>query len=375
MRLKIAVNTRLLLPGKLEGIGWFTYQTFLRIARSNPDVEFHFLFDRPFDRQFVSSGNITPAVLFPQARHPLLYFVFFERSIPAYLNKVKPDLFVSPDGFLSTTWKGKQLAVIHDLNFMHYPEFIPFADRLYYRNMFPRFARKAHRIATVSEYSKSDIVNTLGIKEEKIDVVYNGINEIYKPVAAAEAFDVRHRFSQGSPYFVYLGSLHRRKNIGNMLLAFEEFKKANPGNFKLLIVGEPMFRGSFLEEYIRTMQHKHDVVFLGRLQGEILNQVVASAHALLLVSYFEGFGIPIIEAMKCDVPVITSNVTSLPEIAGDAALLVNPASTEDIALAMQQIASQERLRLQLINKGRVVCGKYSWDSTAQRMWDCILQCF
>jgi len=374
MSLKIAVNTRLLLPGKLEGIGWFAYQTLKRIANNNPDVEFHFLFDRPFDSQFVFSGNIKPVALWPQARHPLLYFLFFERAVPAYLNKIKPDVFVSPDGFLSLTWKGKQVAVIHDLNFMHYPAFIPFANRMYYRNMFPQFARKAHRIATVSEYSKSDIINTLGIQAGNVDVVYNGINEIYRPVNEAEAHDGRQKFSRGCPYFVYLGSLHQRKNIGNMLLAFEAFKKAKTSNFKLVIVGEPMFRGSFLERGLGKMQFKEDVIFLGRLHGETLNQAIASAHGLLLVSYFEGFGIPIIEAMKCDVPVITSNVTSMPEIAGDAAILVNPFSSDDIAGAMAKLAFQNGLRSLLIQKGRKVCNQFSWDITAKKLWDCVLKC-
>ncbi|HSV88982.1 MAG TPA: glycosyltransferase family 1 protein [Bacteroidales bacterium] len=373
MRLKIAVNTRLLLPGKLEGIGWFTYQTFQRIAKNHPEVEFHFLFDRPFDKQFVFSDNIKPVALFPPARHPLLYFIFFEKTIPEYLNKVKPDLFISPDGFLSLSWSGPQIAVIHDLNFMHFPAFVPLASRLYYRSMFPHFARKAIRIATVSEYSKFDIVKTFSIREDKIDVVYNGINENFKPVSEAEAIATRHRVTGGIPYFVYLGSLHKRKNIGNMLMAFEKFRQTHPGDFRLLIIGEPMFKGNFPKEHLRQMRFKDDVVFLGRLDGEFLNQVVASARGLLLVSYFEGFGIPIIEAMKCGVPVITSNVTSMPEIAGDAALLVNPSSPGEISDAMASLANQNELCKNLINRGRTVCKKFSWDATSSKMWDCIIK--
>ena len=150
--LKIAVNTRLLIKNKLEGIGWFSYETLKRITRAHPEHQFYFLFDRPFDESFVFGSNVTPIVIRPQARHPILFYLWFEKSIPRALKKINPDLFMSTDGYLSLSTTTPSLPVIHDLNFEHYPEQLPFLVRKYYKHYFPRFARKAARIATVSEF-------------------------------------------------------------------------------------------------------------------------------------------------------------------------------------------------------------------------------
>jgi glycosyltransferase involved in cell wall biosynthesis len=372
--LKIAINTRLLLPGRLEGIGWFTYQTFKRIALAHPEVEFHFIFDRNFDEQFVFADNIKPVVLFPQARHPILYYLFFEKALPAYLKKINPALFVSPDGLMSLSWKGCQIPVFHDLNFMHNPDYLPWLSSKYYRWRFPKFAERAERIATVSEYSKADIVKTFGFPSEKIDVVYNGVNEAFVPLSEEVIIETRKQFTGGCPYFVYVGSLHKRKNIDNMLLAFEAFKAADQENYKMVIVGEHMFGTNGLNKVLDSMHHKDDVIFIGRLYNHQLSRVVASAAALLLVSLFEGFGIPIIEAMKCDVPVISSNVTSMPEVSGNGALLVDPRSVNDICEAMKMITKDQSLRETLIENGRLVRQKFSWNQTAQRMWDSMVRC-
>src|SRR5690606_7224010 len=117
--MRIAVNTRLLLKGKLEGIGWFTYQTLERIVKQHPEHEFIFFFDRPYDRSFVFASNVTPVVLSPQARHPVLFYLWFELGIPRLLRKYKADLFLSPDGFSSLSTKVPTCLVIHDLAFEH----------------------------------------------------------------------------------------------------------------------------------------------------------------------------------------------------------------------------------------------------------------
>lgn len=159
-----------------------------------------------------------------------------------------------------------------------------------------------------------------------------------------------------------------------MLLAFDKFRQNDPERHKFVIVGEPMFDSGYLQNMLSNMVHTQDVVFLGRLYENNLHRVVASARALMLVSYFEGFGIPIIEAMACGVPVITSDVSSMPEIAGDAALLASPTSVEQIADAMHRIAGSEVLRNEMINKGFAIVKKFSWDATAQRLWGCIEKC-
>ena len=363
-----------MLPGKLEGVGWFTCHTFKRIVLSQPKTTFYFVFDRPYSNEFVFADNVKPIVLFPQARHPLLFYLYFEFSLARFLNKTRPSLFVSPDGFLSERYKGIQLPVLHDLNYMHNPEYLPYLTAKYYNYFFPRFVNKAKRIATVSEYSKKDIIKTFNYPEEKIDVVYNGIHESFRPVDGKFAEDIRQRFAKGSPYFVFIGALHKRKNIDNMLRAFDRFKDSDSGNHKLLIVGEPMFGSADMRKVYASMRHKKEVLFVGRQYNNDLRNIVASSKALLLVSYFEGFGIPIIEAMQCDVPVITSNCTSMPEVAGDAAILVDPSSIEQIAGAITQMANDRVLRKTLIQKGRSQRKKFSWDKTAERMWSSIEKC-
>ncbi len=372
--MKIVVNTRLLLPGKLEGIGWFTYHTFKRIVQSHPEVTFYFVFDRPFSKEFLFGENVKPVVLFPQARHPFLFYLFFEFSLTRFLNKTQPDLYVSPDGFLSQRYNGLQLPVFHDLNFIHHPDYLPYLTAKYYNHFFPKYAKKAKRIVTVSEYSKRDIAKTFGYPEGHIDVVYNGVHEAFRPVDAGIAEDVRRHFAQGSPYFVYIGALHKRKNIDNMLRAFDRFKDADSLGHKLLIVGAPMFGSAELRKVYQSMRHQKDVLFVGRQYNEDLRKIVAASKALLLVSHFEGFGIPIIEAMQCDVPVITSNRTSMPEVAGDAALLVDPSSVEQIVGAITQMANDSKLRARLIENGRNQRENFSWDKTAERMWSSIEKC-
>ena len=239
--MKIAVNTRLLLKDKLDGIGWFTYETLKRITQQHKEHEFVFIFDRKYSDEFIFSDNITPIVIPPQSRHPFLWYLYFEWSITYALKKHKPDLFLSTDGWISLRTGVKTLDVIHDINFEHNPEHLPYFFRKYYLHYFPKFAKYANRIATVSEFTKSDIVDKYGISSNKIDVVYNGANEKYKPVSVKIKQDTKHKYTQGSEYFLFIGTISKRKNLLNLLKAFNKFKTSNENNTKLLIIGSIMW--------------------------------------------------------------------------------------------------------------------------------------
>ncbi len=368
--MRIAVNTRLLIKNKLEGIGYFVYENLKIITQNHPEHEFFFLFDRNFDEEFIFSHNITPIIVGPQARHPFLYLIWFEISIPPILEKLKIDLFLSPDGYLSLRSKVPTLAVYHDLNFEHHPEDYPFLDRKYYRYFFPRFVKKATRIATVSEYTKNDIAKTYQIENKKIDVVYCGAQLGFKPLSKTDQKKVKQEITNGKDYFIYIGSIQPRKNLHRLIKAFERFKKKTGSQNKLIIAGALKWESKDLKDAYKDSFYKQDIHFTGRVATEDLAKLTASSKALILVSKFEGFGIPIIEAYFCDVPVITSNISSMPEIAGDGALLVNPESVESIAEAMIQIDADDddELRNKLIKNARIQRQKFSWEITADLLW-------
>jgi glycosyltransferase involved in cell wall biosynthesis len=367
----IAVNTRLLMPGKLDGIGWFTYETLKRLALSHPEIHFLFLFDRKYSREVIFGENVTPVVLWPPTRHPVLWTLWLEWRVTAYLKRKKPDLYLSTDGFMPLRTHTPSVVVIHDLNFEHRPGDLPWLVRKYYRYFFPRFARKAARIVTVSEYSRRDIINQYEVEEEKVDLAYNGVNERYHPISQKRVEEVRAEYTGGAPYFIFVGSLHPRKNITNLLKAFQLFKDEYRGNYKMVLVGEKFFLTNSMEEQLEKMHNKQDVIFTGRLTPDQLNDVLGAAYAMTFVPFFEGFGIPIVEAMRCGIPVIASKVTSLPEIAGDAAIFVSPESPGSIRDGMIRIVKEKGLRQDLIDRGKERSEIFNWDQTADGLWHSI----
>jgi glycosyltransferase involved in cell wall biosynthesis len=372
--MRIAVNTRLLLKGKLEGIGWFTYQTLERIVRDHPEHEFIFFFDRPYDPMFVFAPNVTAVVVHPQARHPVLFYLWFEWSIPYMLRKYKADLFLSPDSYMSLSTKVPTCLVIHDLAFEHYPEHFVLSHRLYWRHYSPLFARKAKRIATVSTFSKNDISTCYSISPDKIDVVYNGAHDEYKPLTSDEREAVKIRYADGCEYFVFAGALHPRKNIVNLLKAFVLFKKRQYTNMKLVIAGRPAWKYEEVEQMKAEMPYKDDVKWVGYMNVDELSKVIGASYTLVYASLFEGFGIPILEALQCDVPAIVSNTSSMPEVAGDAALLVDPADPQDIADKMHQLYKDEALRSKLIVNARQQIKKFDWNNSAKKLWESMMKC-
>ena len=368
--MKIAVNTRLLLKDKLEGIGWVAFECLSRIVKAHPDDEFYFLFDRKPDPKFIFAENVKPVVLFPQARHPFLYIIYFEIAVRRALRKIKPDVYISTDAYLSLRSKTPQIAVFHDINFEHFPQDFPKLALWHYKKFFPKFARKAEKIITVSEFSKQDIIDNYKVEPEKIHVAYNGANEGFKPITEEEKTQIRDKYTSGYQYFMFVGSLHPRKNLARLFPAYDLFKERTGSDVKLLIVGEKRWWTEPIQKAYEAMSHKDDVVFVGHLQMSELQRVTAAALASVYVSYFEGFGIPIIEAYKCDVPVITSNVTSMPEVAGDAALLVDPFNIESISSALE-LVMDENVRNSLIEKGRVRRNDFSWDTAAEKWWSIV----
>lgn len=367
--MRIAINARFLLKSKMEGFGWYSYETLKRITQLHPEHEFIFFFDRAFDSKFIFGKNVKPIVISPQARHPILFKIWFDISLTRALKKHKADLFFSPDGFLSLKTSVPQVGVIHDLNFEHFPEDLPKSACKYLQKYFPLFAQKANHILTVSNYSKQDIVDAYKIAEDKITVAHNGASEHFKPLSLPEKLIIQDKYCEGNDYMVFVGALHPRKNLNRLFLAFNEFKKSTHSKTKLLIVGENLWRSKKLEK--PKIEFIDDVVFTGHQPIEELAKIVASAKFMTFVSYFEGFGIPIVEAMQSGCPLLCGDKTSLPEVAGEAAIYCNPFSIDEIANGIMKLDSDLELRQDLIQKGLKRSQLFSWDSTAKKIWEVI----
>lgn len=370
--MRIAVNA-IFLKDQPEGYGNFVAEIFRRIVANHPDVEFIFVFDRPFDRKFIYGRNVTGIVVGPAARHPLSFRYWYDIKVPLALRKYHVDLWVQPYGFCSLFTRIPQLLVVHDLSFIHFPQFIGTMNRWYYKLFTKKFIRKAKRIVTVSEYSRQDIIKQYGTDPGKIGVVYSAAKEIFEPVSWFTREDIKEARADGKEYFLFTGGVHPRKNLMNLLKAFSLFKKWQKSNMKLLVAGRLAWQYEDLLEKLKTYKYRNDVVLLGYVSDEELASITASAYAMVYPSWFEGFGVPILEAMRCGVPVITSETSAMPETGGEAALYADPASPDSIAKHMLELYKNEDKRARLAEAGFTQAARFSWDSCAGFFWENILE--
>ncbi len=366
--MNIAVNTRLLINDLHGGIEWFTYECLKRITINNPEHSFYFIFDRNFNSKFIFSDNVQGIVLGPKAIHPVIWHYWMEHKVAPFLKSIKADIFISPDGALPINTDTPCLPVIHDINFMHRRRDLPFLKSIYFRKQFRKFAEKASRIATVSEYSKNDLINTWQLDPSRIDVVYNGVSEKFFPQK-----DTDNNNRPEKPYFLFVGNLSPRKNIPNLIRAYNRFRDRVQEEYQLVIAGERFFLNGEVDRLITNSDYKDEIILTGKKTPDELRLLYSNAIALVFVPWFEGFGIPLLEAMKCACPVICSDTTSMPEIAGDAAVLVKPDNPEMIADEMYRLISNPDIRESRIEIGYRQAEQFSWDNTASDLWNSVLK--
>ncbi|MBK6931273.1 MAG: glycosyltransferase family 4 protein [Saprospirales bacterium] len=369
--MRIAVNTRFLLPGKLEGLGWYTHELMRRMVAQHPEDDFLFLFDRPYDPCFVYGSNVIPLVLFPPARHPFLWYAWFEWAVPKALKQYAADVFFSPDSFLSLRARIPTVMTVHDLIPLQHPEQVPWWSRDYYRYFFPGFMRRAEHLVAGSTYTRQQIVDLSGIPAEKISVVYNGCREGFHPLPEQEKRAVRAQYAGGSDYFFYTGAIHPRKNIPRLIRAFDAFREETGASFRLLLAGRMAWQTGAVREAYENARHRSDIHFLGYVPEDQLQRLMAAAWALVYVSLGEGFGLPVLEAMHSETAVICAATTALPEVADEAALLVDPCLEVEICAAMVRIFQDDALRQRLIARGRLQRAKFDWDVAAQQVYQLI----
>lgn len=371
--MKIAVNTRFLLDDYLEGYGYFLYETIRKIVADHPQHEFVFIFDRPYNQRFIFADNVKAVVTGPPARHPVLWKLWYDIKIPAVLRKHKADVFVSCDGFCSLSTKVPQCLVLHDLSFLHYPAFIKKSHLLFFKRYTPKFLEKAKSVATVSLFSRNDILARYPVSRDKINVVYSAAKEIFQPVSREVKEQVKEKYTGGKEYFLYTGAIHPRKNLMNLLKAFSVFKKKQKSSLKLVLAGRLAWKYNSFIDALKSYKYRDDVLLTGYLPEEELVKLTASAYVMVYPSLWEGFGVPVLEAMRCEVPVITSSGSSMQEIAKDAALYADPANYHSIADQMLLLYKDEELRADLIEKGKLAEKEYTWTKTADLLWQSILK--
>lgn len=361
---RIALNARLLIPNRLEGIGWFTHEIYRRIIEQHPEHEFLLLFDRSPDVMFDYGSHVQSVRLLPPARRPFLYDWWFNRSITRELKSWRADVFISTDGMLSMRTAVPQVSVMHDLNFMHHPEWMPSRESQYYRSRFPKFAHKASRIVTVSEFSRQDICRQFGVDPERISVVGNAPAEEYTPIAnESDRLQQRQKWSGGRPYYVFVGSLHPRKNVSGLLASFQKYREEG-GACDLVIAGGNMWSDE--REKIPGVHYP------GRLDRASLAALVGASQGLVFIPWFEGFGVPLVEAFASGIPVIASDVSAMPEVCGGAAVaLVRPDDSAAVAMAMRELDENEGLREDAVRRGLERVQAFSWDDSALRFWKVI----
>jgi glycosyltransferase involved in cell wall biosynthesis len=363
-KMKIAISARMLKSEPDDGISRFTSEVINRIIPWRPDYRFALVFDRDYGRKMAFPENTEVHIMPPAARHPLLWYTWHEWQLPGLLKRIKADLFLSPDGIISLRSHVTALPVIHDINFLHRPGDLPPLTSRYYNHFFRRFAARTERILTVSEFCRKDISSGLGVDVSQIDVAYNGVSDYFSPAGEEQNEKFRARLTGSNPYFLFVGNFSPRKNIAGVVKAFEYFRNTYGTNYKLVLAGGRLFLNNETDRVINSSGWKDDIILTGSVRHEELRMYYSAARALVFTPWFEGFGIPAAEAMRCGTPVILSETTSLPEVGGDAALYVNPANPEETAGALHRIISDETLSTRLIQTGLRQSQKFTWDKTA-----------
>jgi glycosyltransferase involved in cell wall biosynthesis len=256
---------------------------------------------------------------------------------------------------------------IYDLSFVRMPERFPRFQRFYLQTMTRYSARRAARLLVISQSTKDDVVRFCGVSPDKIVVTYCGVDEQFAPRSRHEVEAFRAAKGLPSRFILYLGTLEPRKNVPQIVKAYSQLRSHDLSrNYKLVIAGAKGW--GYDEVFAAVEQHdlKDDVIFAGYVPAEELPLWYNAAELFVYPSLFEGFGLPVLEAMACGTPAITSNVSSLPEVAGDAALTITPTDTRALSAAMTQVLCDAALRAQLRERGLRQAAQFSWQRTAQQ---------
>lgn len=375
--LKIGVNARYL-QRRMSGIERYILELILNLEKIDMNNEYLLFFNKDAAIPFIPKQENVRTIVSSFPTRQRLLRLFWEHICLSYeIKKNNVDIFHGP-AFFVPIWKPKDckyVITVHDITFVKYPKAFTFGTKLYYQFLFPRSLQLADVVITDSESTKKDIIEYYGVKEEKIKVIYLGISDVFLKKQSKEKIKaVKEKYSLPEKYLLFTGVLSPRKNVETIVSAFNQIKKEpHFSNHKLLIVGRKgwLYEGIFAK--VKRLHLEQEVFFIDYICEDDLPVIYFLAEIYLFPSLYEGFGLPILEAMVSGCPVITSNISSMPEVAGDAALLINPLNVEELVVAIKKIHENPEIRKKLLEKGRLQIKRFSWEKTAEETRNIYLQ--
>ncbi|MDP8922648.1 MAG: glycosyltransferase family 4 protein [Chloroflexota bacterium] len=282
------------------------------------------------------------------------------------------DIFHSPDFVLPPVHRARTILTVHDLAFLLYPECADAALRAYLENTVPDSARRADFIVADSDNTRRDVISLLGIDPERVAVVPGGVDPSFHPVddpSRQRALRARLGLGADTPYILFVGVIEPRKNLVGLFEAFAILKSRRSLPHKLVVVGRKGWLWEETMERAATSPFRQDIVFPGFIPDGELATLYTAAETFVFPSHYEGFGLPVLEAMACGAPVVSSRASSLPEVVGDAGMQVDPGDPEGLAAALELLALNAELRADLRRRGLERAGQFTWTAAARSLLD------
>jgi len=366
--LRIGIDT-LAAHYKKTGIGTYISSLANTLPRVDGTNEYRLLVSRENAPIFEDGLPRTVKVFGPRViDHTSVRVVWEHLCLPRVAVREGVSLLHCPTFIVPMRWRGPTVVTIHDLTwFTHAGQHIP-VKRVYYQRLIPIAVRRAVRVIAITESTRRDLLRILGVPEEKVVVVPYGVDRIFRPVEdAGRIAALRQRYGIPERYLLFVGMLEPRKNLVRVVQAFGQLKSSDPILPHMLVLAGN--KGWGYEEVRREVERlglEREVVFTGPVPHDELPPLFSGADVFVYPSLYEGFGLPVVEAMACGTPVITSNVSSLPEVAGDAGLLVDPLDVAALARAMRRVLSDGDLRQVMQMKGLEQAARFTWEETARR---------
>jgi glycosyltransferase involved in cell wall biosynthesis len=362
--MKIGIDGRAAKWYRGTGIGTYTYQL-INCLNNIDNINNYMLFiPKSFTNDICLKKNFTVNTIPPQSKTSF----WEEINIPNKIKHNKIELYHVPQNGVGLPMekKCKFVATLHDVIPYKMPETVSERYLKIFSNYIPKIVPKCDGIITVSNFSKNDIMKTFDFPEDKIYVTHLASENIYRPLDKnISKYIAKRYYSITEDYILYVGGFSPRKNILGLIESFNKFISSYKKPIKLVIAGAKGKSYDAYKERTDTLNMSDKVIFPGFISMEHLPYIYNAAKLFVYPSFYEGFGLPPIEAMACGIPVITSNTTSLPEVAGDGALLVNPEDRDELCESMLKVLSDENQKNKLISSGIKRAAQLSWGKTAK----------